>query len=42
LWARFADYPGWGDDIDALAGRRAMDTAVVVFEPRRTVVGARS
>jgi F420H(2)-dependent quinone reductase len=34
LWARFADYPGWGDDIDALAGRRSHDTAVVVFEAR--------
>ena len=34
LWARFADYPGWGDDIDGLATRRLRQTAVVVFEPR--------
>jgi F420H(2)-dependent quinone reductase len=34
LWANFRDYPGWGDDIDALAGRRPRQTAVVVLEPR--------
>jgi hypothetical protein len=34
LWARFADYPGWGDDLDLLAARRSKATAVVVFEPR--------
>jgi deazaflavin-dependent oxidoreductase (nitroreductase family) len=34
LWARFRDFPGWGDDIDALAARRSIETAVVVFEPR--------
>lgn len=34
LWARFADFPGWGADIDALATRRPTDTTVVVFEPR--------
>jgi F420H(2)-dependent quinone reductase len=39
LWAKFRDYPGWGDDIDGLAGRRSAQTAVVVFEPRPT--GAR-
>ena len=33
LWATFRDYPGWGDDIDALAARRPRETAVVVFEP---------
>jgi hypothetical protein len=33
LWAKFADYPGWGADIDALAGRRSRETAIVVFEP---------
>jgi F420H(2)-dependent quinone reductase len=42
LWARFADYPGWGDDIDALAARRPTKTAVVVLEPRPTVVAAQS
>jgi deazaflavin-dependent oxidoreductase (nitroreductase family) len=34
LWARFREFPGWGDDIDALAARRPIPTAVVVFEPR--------
>lgn len=34
LWSRFADFPGWGDDLDALATRRSTETAVVVFEPR--------
>jgi deazaflavin-dependent oxidoreductase (nitroreductase family) len=34
LWARFRGFPGWGDDIDALAARRPTETAVVVFEPR--------
>jgi deazaflavin-dependent oxidoreductase (nitroreductase family) len=34
LWARFRDYPGWGDDLDALAARRSIQTAVVVLEPR--------
>jgi deazaflavin-dependent oxidoreductase (nitroreductase family) len=34
LWAGFRDYPGWGDDIDALAARRPTATAVVVLEPR--------
>ena len=33
LWATFDDYPGWGADIDALAGRRPKDTTIVVFEP---------
>jgi deazaflavin-dependent oxidoreductase (nitroreductase family) len=37
LWARFADFPGWGDDIDALAAQRSSETAVVVFEPRDSV-----
>ena len=34
LWGRFADFPGWGDDIDGLATRRSGQTAVVVLEPR--------
>ena len=33
LWAAFRDYPGWGEDIGALAARRPTDTPVVVFEP---------
>lgn len=36
LWAGFVDYPGWGSDIDALAGRRSTETTVVVLEPRLT------
>jgi deazaflavin-dependent oxidoreductase (nitroreductase family) len=32
LWSSFRDYPGWGDDLDALAARRSMETAVVVLE----------
>ena len=35
LWIKFDAYPGWGADIDALAGRRPKATTVVVFEPRR-------
>ena len=34
LWAKFSDYPGWGDDLDGLATRRSAETAVVVLEPR--------
>jgi deazaflavin-dependent oxidoreductase (nitroreductase family) len=34
LWAKFADYPGWGADIDGLAARRPKETTVVVFELR--------
>jgi deazaflavin-dependent oxidoreductase (nitroreductase family) len=34
LWARFRDYAGWGDDLDALGARRAAERAVVVLEPR--------
>ena len=32
LWARFADYPGWGD-VDAFAARRPNGTAIVVLDP---------
>jgi deazaflavin-dependent oxidoreductase (nitroreductase family) len=39
LWPMFRDYPGWGDDIEALAGRRSRETAVVVFEPARPARG---
>jgi F420H(2)-dependent quinone reductase len=34
LWAAFREYPGWGDDITALAAHRSGQTAVVVLEPR--------
>lgn len=33
LWATFRDYPGWGDDITALAASRPAVTPVVVLEP---------
>jgi deazaflavin-dependent oxidoreductase (nitroreductase family) len=34
LWAGFADYPGWGNDLTALAAGRERVPAVVVLEPR--------
>jgi deazaflavin-dependent oxidoreductase (nitroreductase family) len=40
LWARFRDFPGWGADLDALAARRATETAVVVLEPRPAATAA--
>jgi F420H(2)-dependent quinone reductase len=42
LWARFRDYPGWGNDLDALAARRGTETAVVVLEPHTTSGAASS
>jgi deazaflavin-dependent oxidoreductase (nitroreductase family) len=33
LWARVAEFPGWGADITALAARRPDQTAVVILEP---------
>jgi deazaflavin-dependent oxidoreductase (nitroreductase family) len=42
LWIKFRDYPGWGDDIGALAARRSTGTAVVVLEPRAAAITARS
>jgi deazaflavin-dependent oxidoreductase (nitroreductase family) len=39
LWAKFDEYPGWGDDLDALAARRPDQTAVVVLEPRLAAGG---
>jgi F420H(2)-dependent quinone reductase len=33
LWARFRDFPGWGEDLGALAARRVRETAIVVLEP---------
>lgn len=33
LWAKFLDYPGWGDDLGALTARRPGQTAIVVLEP---------
>jgi len=41
LWAKFDDYPGWGNDLDALAARRPTTTAVVILEPRPAGVMAR-
>jgi deazaflavin-dependent oxidoreductase (nitroreductase family) len=37
LWAKFRDFPGWGEDIDALAARRSIETSVVVLEPSNPV-----
>jgi deazaflavin-dependent oxidoreductase (nitroreductase family) len=34
LWARFRDYPGWGDNLDGLAAVRERETTVIVLEPR--------
>lgn len=34
LWATFADYRGWGDDLDRFAALRSHETPVVVLEPR--------
>lgn len=34
LWAKVGEYPGWGDDVDALAASRPIGTTVVVLEPR--------
>ena len=34
LWATFADYPGWGADLDALSAGIDRQAAVVVLEPR--------
>jgi deazaflavin-dependent oxidoreductase (nitroreductase family) len=36
LWAKFADYPGWGNDLDGLSTHSDREAAVVVFEPRET------
>ncbi|MEO8462104.1 MAG: nitroreductase family deazaflavin-dependent oxidoreductase [Chloroflexota bacterium] len=41
LWAGFADYPGWGKDLDGLADGRSTATAVVVLEPRSSRSTAR-
>ena len=40
LWAKFVDYPGWGDDLDGLAARRPSPTAVVVLEPQDARAGS--
>ena len=37
LWAGIAGYPGWGEDLGALASSRSREPAVVVFEPRLPV-----
>jgi deazaflavin-dependent oxidoreductase (nitroreductase family) len=34
LWATFADYPGWGADLDALSAHSDREAAVVVLEPK--------
>ena len=42
LWAKFKDYPGWGDDLDGLAAKRPTETAIVVLEPRTPAQGGGS
>jgi deazaflavin-dependent oxidoreductase (nitroreductase family) len=34
LWEKFAEYPGWGADLDALSAGIDRQAAVVVLEPR--------
>jgi F420H(2)-dependent quinone reductase len=34
LWATFADYPGWGNDLNGLSAQTHREAAVVVLEPR--------
>jgi len=34
LWAQVRGYTGYGDNVDAYAGLRSSETAVVVLEPR--------
>jgi len=34
LWETFADYPGWGSDLEGLASHRPTETAIVVLEPK--------
>jgi deazaflavin-dependent oxidoreductase (nitroreductase family) len=40
LWATFADYPGWGEDLDRLAAHHDRRPEIVVLEPRGTGTGA--
>jgi deazaflavin-dependent oxidoreductase (nitroreductase family) len=42
LWAKFKDYPGWGDDLNGLAARRPNETAIVVLEARTPARGGGS
>ena len=32
-WAKFREFPGWDNDMDAPAACRSRETAVVVLEP---------
>jgi deazaflavin-dependent oxidoreductase (nitroreductase family) len=41
LWARVSEFPGWGNDVGALAARRPGETVVVVFEPRAAAPASR-
>jgi deazaflavin-dependent oxidoreductase (nitroreductase family) len=34
LWATFAEYPGWGSDLEGLASHRPGETAIVILEPK--------
>jgi deazaflavin-dependent oxidoreductase (nitroreductase family) len=42
LWATFADYPGWGEDLDGLAAHHDRRPEIVVLEPRPTKTGSTS
>ena len=33
LWDLFDQYPGWGDNLDALSAMRSRETTIVVLEP---------
>ena len=39
LWATFADYPGWGEDLDGLAAHRDRCPEIIVLEPLGTSNG---
>jgi len=34
LWARFDDFPGWGDDLGARVSTRTTNTPIIIFEPQ--------
>jgi F420H(2)-dependent quinone reductase len=34
LWAKFAEYPGWGSDLEGLVANRPGETAIVILEPK--------
>lgn len=40
LWARFDDFPGWGDHLEMRAAQRPTETPIVVFEPLEVEAGS--